>query len=173
MSIVLAKLEIVGWYHFLMVGPVFFIFYSNIQLFYSATLNFFDTWFWTLYKNRFTGSIMDGIMILTSSYYIFQDLENEWMYSSLQGRYHFVSHIRILYSSNRSSKYRSVDWRQKYWFYFLFFVILTFMLINTNKKTRSFLYVWGVFSILVTLKGIGSWFWGWCCRTSLVRWWSR
>ncbi|WP_406683461.1 O-antigen ligase family protein [Seonamhaeicola sp. MEBiC1930] len=39
-------------------------------------------------------------------------------------------------------------------FYFLFFVILTFMLINTNKRLDTFLYVWGIFSILGTLKGI-------------------
>lgn len=39
-------------------------------------------------------------------------------------------------------------------FYFLFFMILTFMLINTNKRLDTFLYVWGVFSILATLKGI-------------------
>ena len=40
-------------------------------------------------------------------------------------------------------------------FYFFFFMILTFMLINTNKRLDMFLYVWGVFSILATLKGIG------------------
>ncbi|CAH8283611.1 hypothetical protein EV196_102498 [Mariniflexile fucanivorans] len=38
-------------------------------------------------------------------------------------------------------------------FYFFFFIILTFMLINTNQKLDTFLYVWGVFSILATLKG--------------------
>ena len=40
-------------------------------------------------------------------------------------------------------------------FYFFFFVILTFMLINTNKRLDTFLYLWGAFSILATLKGIG------------------
>jgi hypothetical protein len=40
-------------------------------------------------------------------------------------------------------------------FYYLFFAILTFMFINTNKRLDTFLYVWGVFSILATLKGIG------------------
>ncbi|MFD0798320.1 O-antigen ligase family protein [Maribacter chungangensis] len=40
-------------------------------------------------------------------------------------------------------------------FYFFFFIIITFMLINTNKRLDTFLYVWGVFSILGTLKGIG------------------
>jgi len=39
-------------------------------------------------------------------------------------------------------------------FYFFFFMILTFMLIDTNKKLDTFLYVWGAFSILATLKGI-------------------
>ena len=39
-------------------------------------------------------------------------------------------------------------------FYFFFFVVLTFMLINTNKRLDTLLYVWGAFSILATLKGI-------------------
>ncbi|MGK0412986.1 MAG: hypothetical protein ACJA1B_001188 [Polaribacter sp.] len=39
-------------------------------------------------------------------------------------------------------------------FYFFFFIVLTFMLINTNKRLDTFLYVWGAFSILATLKGI-------------------
>jgi hypothetical protein len=40
-------------------------------------------------------------------------------------------------------------------FHFLLIVILTFMFINTNKKLDTFLYIWGTFSILATLKGIG------------------
>ncbi len=39
-------------------------------------------------------------------------------------------------------------------FYFLFFIILTFMLINTNRRLDVFLYVWGTFSIIATLKGM-------------------
>ena len=45
-------------------------------------------------------------------------------------------------------------------FYFLFFVILTFMLINTNKRLDTFLYIWGVFSILATFKGMGQMIFG-------------
>lgn len=40
-------------------------------------------------------------------------------------------------------------------FYFFFFVVLTFMLIDTNKKLDTFLYIWGTFSIIATIKGIG------------------
>ncbi|WP_147676375.1 O-antigen ligase family protein [Algibacter pacificus] len=39
-------------------------------------------------------------------------------------------------------------------FYPLLFVPLTLLFINTNKKLEWVLYVWGVFSILATLKGI-------------------
>lgn len=39
-------------------------------------------------------------------------------------------------------------------FYFFFFIPLTLLLINTNKKLDLFLYVWGVFSILATIKGM-------------------
>lgn len=39
-------------------------------------------------------------------------------------------------------------------FYPLLFVPLTLLFINTNKKLEWLLYVWGVFSILATLKGI-------------------
>ena len=45
-------------------------------------------------------------------------------------------------------------------FYFFFFVILTFMLIDSNKKLDAFLYFWGAFSILATLKGIGQMLFG-------------
>jgi hypothetical protein len=68
MSIVLAKLEIVGLALsiFLMVGPVYFIFYSNINCrFYSAIgLNFFDTWCGRYIKTDLPiGFAIDGIMI--------------------------------------------------------------------------------------------------------------
>jgi hypothetical protein len=43
-----------------------------------------------------------------------------------------------------------VDWRQKYLFISLLFLLSC---LSTPIKTRSFLYIWGVFSILVTLKG--------------------
>ncbi|MFT3704726.1 MAG: O-antigen ligase family protein [Agriterribacter sp.] len=39
-------------------------------------------------------------------------------------------------------------------FYMLLLVPLTLLLINNNKKLDYFLYVWGIFSILATLKGI-------------------
>ena len=39
-------------------------------------------------------------------------------------------------------------------FYFFFFIVLTFMLIDTNEKLDRLLYVWGVFSIIATLKGM-------------------
>lgn len=39
-------------------------------------------------------------------------------------------------------------------FYPLLFVPLTLLFIDTNKKLELFLYVWGFFSILATLKGI-------------------
>ena len=45
-------------------------------------------------------------------------------------------------------------------FYFFFFIVLTFMLINTNKRLDTFLYVWGVFSILASLKGMGQMLFG-------------
>jgi hypothetical protein len=79
---------------------------------------------------------MDGIMILTFLAIIFSRFRER--VGPAQGRYHFVSHmVGILYSSaceSGSSSEKRMDWRQKYWFYFLFFVILTFMLINTNKN---------------------------------------
>lgn len=39
-------------------------------------------------------------------------------------------------------------------FYFFYFVVLTFMLIRDNKKLDIYLYVWGIFSLLATLKGM-------------------
>ena len=39
-------------------------------------------------------------------------------------------------------------------FYFFFFVVLTLLFINTGRKLDTLLYVWGVFTIIGTLKGI-------------------
>ncbi|MEI6048268.1 MAG: O-antigen ligase family protein [Bacteroidota bacterium] len=38
--------------------------------------------------------------------------------------------------------------------YMLLVVTLTLLLINTNKRVGYFFYIWGIFSILVTMKGI-------------------
>lgn len=45
-------------------------------------------------------------------------------------------------------------------FHFLFVVVLTLMFIDSNKKLETFLYIWGVFSILASLKGMGQLFFG-------------
>ncbi|MBK6345582.1 MAG: O-antigen ligase family protein [Bacteroidales bacterium] len=44
--------------------------------------------------------------------------------------------------------------------YMLFVIVVTLLLINTNKRFYTFLYIWGIFSILATLKGMYQVFFG-------------
>jgi hypothetical protein len=44
--------------------------------------------------------------------------------------------------------------------YMLLTVPLTLLFIDTNKKLNTFLYVWGILSLLATLKGVMQHFWG-------------
>lgn len=44
--------------------------------------------------------------------------------------------------------------------YMLFVIVVTLLLINTNKRFYTFLYIWGIFSVLATLKGMYQVFFG-------------
>jgi hypothetical protein len=171
MSIILAKLEIVGLalLLFLMVGPVYFyiLFKHPIVGFYSAIgVNFL-----ILGVERYiqtdlpVGFAIDGIMVLTFLAIIFSRFRERVDWSPANKDITILAGIWLGYCILQllNPEARSIEaWiaGRSIGFYFLFFIILTFMLINTNKKLDFFLYVWGVFSILVSLKGIGQMIFG-------------
>jgi hypothetical protein len=171
MSIVLAKLEIVGLALsiVLMVGVVYFyiLFKNPIVGFYSAIgLNFLILGIARYIKTDLPiGFAIDGIIILTFLAIIFSRFRERVNWSPANKDITILAGIWLAYCIFQlaNPEARSIEaWiaGRGIGFYFFFFVILTFMLIDTNKKLDIFLYVWGVFSILATLKGMGQMIYG-------------
>jgi hypothetical protein len=171
MSIVLAKLEIVGLALsiVLMVGVVYFyiLFKNPIVGFYSAIgLNFLILGIARYIKTDLPiGFAIDGIIILTFLAIIFSRFRERVNWSPANKDITILAGIWLAYCIFQlaNPEARSIEaWiaGRGIGFYFFFFVILTFMLIDTNKKLDTFLYVWGVFSILATLKGMGQMIYG-------------
>jgi hypothetical protein len=166
MALILAKLEIVGvgLLFALIFGAVYFyiLFKNPIVCFYTAIgLNFF-----LLGITRYLppglpmGFGIDGIMILTFLALIFSRFRERVDWSPANKHITILAAIWLGYFIIQlaNPEARMIEpWiaGRGIGFYFLFFVILTFMFINTNKRLDTFLYVWGVLSILGTLKGIG------------------
>jgi hypothetical protein len=170
-SLILAKLEIVGvaLSLALMVAPIYlYILFKNpIIGFYTAIgLNFLLLGATRYIKTSFPlGFTMDGIMLLTFLALIFSRFRERVDWSPANKDVTVLAIIWLGYCILQlvNPEARSVEaWiaGRSIGFYFLFFVIITFMFINTNKKLDRFLYVWGVFSILASLKGMGQMIFG-------------
>jgi hypothetical protein len=166
MSIVLAKLEIVGLALsiVLMVGPFCFymLFKHPIVGFYSAIgVNFLILGVGRYIKTDLPiGFAIDGLMVLTFLAIIFSRFRERVDWSPANKDITILAGIWLGYCILQlvNPEARMIEpWiaGRGIGFYFFFFVILTFMLIDTNKKLDTFLYVWGTFSILASLKGMG------------------
>ncbi len=170
-ALILSKLEIVGvgLLFSLMFGAIYlYILFKNpIIGFYTAIgLNFV-----LLGLTRYlppglpVGFGIDGIMILTFLALIFSRFRERVNWSPANKTITILAIIWLGYFMFQlvNPEARMIEpWiaGRGTGFYFLFFVILTFMLINTNKRLDTFLYVWGIFSILGTLKGMGQMIFG-------------
>jgi hypothetical protein len=170
-STILAKLEIIGVVLSLalMAAPIYFyvLFKNPIIGFYTAiALNFVILGSVRYIKTAFPiGFTMDGIMLLTFFALIFSRFRERVDWSPANKDVTVLALIWLGYCILQlvNPEARSVEaWiaGRSIGFYFLFFVIITFMFINTNKKLDRFLYVWGVFSILASLKGMGQMIFG-------------
>jgi hypothetical protein len=165
-SVLLAKLEIEGvWFLFaLLVGAVYlYILFKNpIIGFYTAIGLSFILLGITRYlpPGLPLGFGIDVIMILTFLALIFSRFRKRVDWSPANKHITILAAIWLGYFIFQlvNPEARKIEpWiaGRGIGFYFFFFIIITFMLVNTNKKLDIFLYVWGVFSILGTLKGIG------------------
>ena len=169
-ALVLAKLELIG------VGVLFAIMFGSIYLyllfknpiigFFTAIgLNFILLGLGRYIQGLPLGFGIDGIMVLTFLAIIFSRFNERVNWSPANRDITVLAGIWLLYCILQlvNPEARMIEpWiaGRGLGFYFFFFVVLTFMLINTNKKLDTFLYVWGVFSIIATLKGIGQLFFG-------------
>lgn len=164
-ALMLAKMELAG------VGILLAIFFGSIfiyAVFKNPVLGFYTTIglnFIILGIGRYVQGLplgfgIDGLMVLTFLALIFKRFRERVDWSPAKKDVTFLAGIWLLYFIFQlvNPEARMIEpWiaGRGIGFYFFFFVVLTFMLINTNKRLDTFLYVWGIFSILGTLKGIG------------------
>ena len=164
-ALLLAKMEIAG------VGVLLALFFGSIFIylvFKYPVLGFYATIglnFIVLGIGRYVmglplGFGIDGIMILTFLALIFKRFREgvDWSPANQDITILAIIWLGYFIFQIANPEARMIEpWiaGRGIGFYFFFFIILTFMLINTNKRLDTFLYVWGVFSILATLKGIG------------------
>lgn len=162
-GLVLAKLKLVGVGLFLALvfGTVYLnlLFKNPILGFYTAIgLNFVILGIGRYIKGLPLGFAIDGIMIITYLALIFSRFKERVDWSPANKTITKLAGIWLLYCILQiaNPEARMIEpWiaGRGVGFYFFFFLILTFMLINTHKKLDTFLYVWGCFSILATFKG--------------------
>ena len=164
-AIILAKLKVVGVGLFLALffGSIFiYIIFKHpiIGFFTAIAYNFLVLGIGRYIKGLPLGFGIDGIMILTFIALIFSRFRDRVDWKPANKQITILAAIWLGYCIFQlvNPEARKIEpWiaGRGLGFYFFFFVVLTLMLINTNKKLDTFLYVWGGFSILATLKGIG------------------
>lgn len=169
-GVILSKLEIIGVGLFLALifGGLYFykLFNNPIIGFYTAIgLNFVILGLGRYVTGLPLGFAIDGIMVFTFLAIIFSRFRERVDWSPANKDITIMAAIWLGYCIFQlaNPEAQSVEaWiaGRGIGFYFFFFIILTFLLIDTNKKLDTFLYVWGVFSIIATLKGMGQLFFG-------------
>jgi len=163
-AVILSKLEIIGvgllLAIFFGIIYLYFLFKNPIVGFYTAIgLNFVLLGIGRYVKGLPLGFGIDGIFVLTFLAIFFSKFKERIDWSPANKDITILAAIWLGYCIfqivNPEAQSMSA-WLsgRGIGFYFFLFVVLTFMLINTNKKLDTFLYVWGVFSIIATLKGM-------------------
>jgi O-Antigen ligase len=161
---VCAKMELVGvgtlMGVFVMLVYMYFLFTKPIIGFYTAiALCFILIGISRYAKGLQVGIGLDAILILTYLALFMNRFKERIDWSPANKTITFLSAIWFAYSLFQlvNPEARSTA----AWFsgrgvalYMFLLVPLTLMFINTNRKLDFFLYVWGAFSILATLKGI-------------------
>lgn len=169
-ALLISKLKIIG------VGLLFAVVFAGVYLYFLFTnpiLGFYTAIglnFVLLGLGRYVTGLplgfgIDGIMVLTFLAIIFYRFKERVDWSPANKHITIFAGIWLCYCIFQlvNPEARSVEaWiaGRGIGFYFFFFIIMTFMLVDTNKKLDTFLYVWGVFSILATLKGMGQMIFG-------------
>jgi len=163
-GVVVVKLGIIGigLVLALMFGSVFlyYLFCYPILGFYTAIgLNFILIGLGRYIKGVPLGFGIDGILMLTYLALFMNKFREKIDWSPANKTITFLCIIWFMYSVFEiiNPEARSIQaWisGRGIAFYPLLLVPLTLLFIDTNKKLEWFLYVWGIFSILATLKGI-------------------
>ena len=163
LALILGKLELIG------VGVLLALIFGSIFLyivFKKPIIGFYTTIFLNFIILGITryvtglplGFAIDGMMILTFLALIFSRFSERVKWSPANRDVTILAAVWLGYFIIQiaNPEARMIEpWiaGRGIGFYFFFFIVLTFMLINTNKKLDTFMYVWGVCSILGTVKG--------------------
>ena len=170
LALILAKMEIIG------VGLLLALFFGGIYLyilfknpvvgFYTAIgLNFVLLGLGRYIKGVPLGFGIDGILVLTFIALFFSRFKERLDWSPANKDITIFGAIWLgycIFQIANPEAHSTEAWiaGRGIGFYFFFFVTLTFLLINSNKRLDMFLYVWGVFSIIATIKGMIQLFFG-------------
>jgi len=163
-AVILAKLKVVGLAILFVIifGGIYIykLFNNPIIGFYTAiALNFIVLGVARYIPGLPLGFGIDGILILTYLALFFSRFKERIDWSPAKKDITFFAAIWLGYCIFQivNPEARSIEaWiaGRGIGFYFFLFIPLTFVLINTNKKLDLFLYVWSIFSILATMKGM-------------------
>ncbi|MFS4416476.1 O-antigen ligase family protein [Maribacter sp. 2307ULW6-5] len=143
------------------------LFKHPILGFYSAiVLNFVILGSTRYVKFPFpVGFVMDGILVLSFLALIFSRFRErvDWSPAGKPVTFLAVLWLGYFIFQLMNPEARSTEaWiaGRSTGFHFLFVVVLTLMFMDSNKRLDTFLYIWGVFSILASFKGMGQLFFG-------------
>lgn len=164
LAIIIVKLEIIGigLFFAILIGVVYFyyIFTHPIIGFYTAiSLNFILLGLGRYVTGLPLGFGIDGILVLTYIALFINKFKEGINVTPIKKDITILALIWFGYSILQlaNPEARSIEaWisGRGIGFYPFLFIPLTLLFIDTQKKLNAFLYVWGVFSILATLKGI-------------------
>jgi len=167
---ILAKMEIVG------LGILFALIFGSVYIYLlfrnpiigfltAIGLNFILLGLGRYITGLPLGFGIDGILVLTYLALFFSRFKERIDWSPANKDITILAAIWLVYCIFQlvNPEAQSVEaWiaGRGIGFYFFLFIPLTFMLIDTNKKLDLFLYVWGIFSILASIRGILQLFFG-------------
>ena len=143
-----------------------FVFRSPIIGLYTAiVLGFLLLGLARYVKGVQVGLAMDGILILTYIALIFNKFTEKINWSPANKDVTFLAIVWFGYALFElvNPEARSIE----AWFsgrgaslYMLMLIPLTLLFIDSNRKLNTFFYIWGIFSLMVSIKGIVQHYWG-------------
>lgn len=164
-SLLIAKLELggVGILFALVFGGIYFyvLFTKPVVGLYTAiALNYVILGMTRYIQGLPLGFAIDGILILTFLAIIFKRFKERVDWTPAKNTLTIFSMVWLGYCFFQivNPEARMIEpWiaSRGMGFYFFYMVVLAAMLLYNSKRVDIFLYVWGFFSVLATLKGMG------------------
>jgi len=163
-ALIISKMEVAGaglLMALFFLAIFFYILFKKpiIGFYVSIGLNFVILGIARYVKGLPLGFAIDGIIILTYLAIIFSRFRERVDWSPVNKNLTYLATAWLVYCILQLVNPEAVmiePWiaGRGIGFYFFFFTMLTFLLIRNNKTLDTFLYVWGVFSIIATFKGM-------------------